>query len=200
VARVAEEQSESRNHHDLLRFTSRQGGEQMSELIVVGFKGQFTADEVLLDIFKLEQVHLIDLDDAAVAVRKKDGTIVLKHSNILVMADAAAGCGWGLLIGTVCLNPLMGTLVGGIIGATVGKITKVVEKIGIKNDFINELAETLTPDSSAIFILVRKGSPDKVAEEFGKFHGKLLRTSLSPESEAELRDILEKSVTLKKMD
>ncbi len=172
----------------------------MSELIVAGFEGQFTADEVLLDLFKLEQIHLIDLDDAAVAIRKKDGTIVLKHSNILVMADAAKGCGWGLVIGAVCLNPLMGTLVGGVIGATVGGIAKVVEKIGIKDAFIKELADTLIPDSSAIFILVRKGTPDKVATELGKFDGKLLRTSLSPQSEAELRDILEKCVTLKKTD
>jgi uncharacterized membrane protein len=176
------------------------GGKHMSELIVTGFKGQFTADEVLLDLFKLEQVHLIDLDDAAVAIRKKDGTIILKHSNILVMADAAKGCGWGLVVGAVCLNPLMGTLVGGVIGAMVGEIAKVVEKIGIKDDFIKELGDTLTPDSSAIFILVRKGTPDKVAAELGKFDGKLLRTSLSPESEADLRDILQKSVTLKKMD
>ncbi len=172
----------------------------MSELIVAGFKGQFTADEVLLNLFKLEQVHLIDLDDAAVAVRRMDGTIVLKHSNILVMSNAATGCGWGLLIGTVCLSPVMGTLVGGIIGAAVGEITKVVEKIGIKHDFIKELADTLVPDSSAIFILVRKGAPDRIAGELGKFGGKLLRTSLSPENEAELRDILQKNVTFKRTD
>ncbi len=172
----------------------------MSEIIVAGFKGQFSADEVLLNLYKLEQVHLIDLDDAAVAIRKKDGTIVLKHSNVLVMSNAATGCGWGLLIGTVCLSPVMGALVGGIIGAAVGEITKVVEKIGIKDDFIRELADTLTPDSSAIFILVRKGTPDKMAGELGKFGGKLLRTSLSPESEAELREILQDSVTFKTTD
>jgi len=101
---------------------------KMSELIVAGFNGQHTADQVLLDLFKMEQIHLVDLDDAAVAIRKKDGTIAIKHTSILVMADAALGSGCGLLIGTVCLNPLMGTLVGGVVGAAVGGIIKVVKK------------------------------------------------------------------------
>lgn len=170
----------------------------MSELVVAGFKGQFTADEVLLDLLKIKQIHMIDLDDAVVAIRKQDGTVTIKHSSVLVMADAAAGCGWGLLIGAVCLNPLMGTLVGGVIGAAIGKIVKVVEKIGIKEDFIKEVSNTLVPDSSAIFILVRKALPDKVVEELSKFKGKLLRSSLSPENEKELIQILQQSVTLKK--
>ena len=171
---------------------------KMSELIVAGFNGQHTADQVLLDLFKMEQIHLVDLDDAAVAIRKKDGTIAIKHTSILVMADAALGSGCGLLIGTVCLNPLMGTLVGGVVGAAVGGIIKVVKKIGIKDDFIGGVADTLRPDSSAIFVLVRRGLPDKVAEELGKYGGRLLRTSLSPENEEELNKILQQSVTLKK--
>jgi uncharacterized membrane protein len=172
----------------------------MGELIVAGFKGQLTADKVLLNLLDMKQIYLIDLDDAAVTIRKKDGTFSIKHSSVLVMADAAMGCGCGLLIGTVCLNPLMGVLVGGVVGAAVGKITKVVEKIGIKEDFIKEVADTLTPDSSAIFVLVRKGIPDKVVAELSKFGGTLLRSSLATENEDDLRRILEKNVTLKKDD
>jgi uncharacterized membrane protein len=168
----------------------------MSELIVAGFNGQFTADQVLLDLLKMQQVHLIDLDDAAVAVRKSDGTIAIKQTSTLVMADAALGSGCGLLIGAVCLNPLMGTLVGGIVGAAVGKIIKLVEKIGIKEDFINDVADTLTPDSSAIFVLVSKGLSDQVAQELKKFSAKLLRTSLSPKNEQELNEILQQNITL----
>jgi uncharacterized membrane protein len=170
----------------------------MSELIVAGFNGQFTADQVLLDLLKMQQVNLIDLDDAAVAVRKSDGTIAIKQTSILVMADAALGSGCGLLIGAVCLNPLMGTLVGGIVGAAVGKIIKLVEKIGIKQDFINDVADTLKPDSSAIFVLVSKGLSDQVAQELKKFSATLLRTSLSPKNEQELNEILQQNITLQK--
>jgi uncharacterized membrane protein len=172
----------------------------MSDLIVAGFEGEFTADEVLLDLLKMEQVHLIDLDDAAVAARKKDGTFRIKCSNVLVMADAATGSQWGLVIGAVLLNPLMGTLAGGVIGATVGKVIKVLKKIGVEEEFIREVADTLKPDSSAIFILVRKTLPEKVVEELRKFRGKLLRSSLATANEVELQKILQESVTLKKVD
>ena len=168
----------------------------MRDLVVAGFDGQYTADQVLLDLLKLEQVHLVDLDEAAVAMRKSDGTISIKHTSSLVMADAAVGSGCGLLIGAVCLNPLMGTLVGGVVGAAVGKIIKLVEKIGIKEDFINDIAATLQPDSSAIFVLVSKGLSDQVVAELGKFSGTLLRTSLSPKNEEELNKILRQNVTL----
>lgn len=172
----------------------------MNDLIVAGFEGEFTADEVLLDLLKMEQVHLIDLDDAAVAVRKKDGTFRIKYSNVLVMADAATGSQWGLAIGTVLLNPLMGTLAGGVVGAAAGKVIKVLKKIGIEEEFIKEVADALKPDSSAIFILVRKSLPEKVVDELRKFKGKLLRSSLSPENELELQKVLQESISLKKAD
>ncbi|MGA7828448.1 MAG: DUF1269 domain-containing protein [Geobacteraceae bacterium] len=168
----------------------------MRELIVAGFNGQFTADEVLLDLVKLNQINLVDLGEAAVAIRKADGTISIKHTSILVMADAAVGGSCGLLIGAVCLNPIMGTLVGGIIGAAVGKIVTLVEKVGIEDDFIKGIADTLTPDSSAIFVLVSKGLSDQVAKELGKFSGTLLRSSLTPESEQELCEIIKQNVKL----
>jgi uncharacterized membrane protein len=170
----------------------------MSELIVTGFKGEFTADEVLLDLFKLEQVHLVDLEDAAVAARKKDGTIKIRHTNILVKADATLGSEVGLVVGTMLLNPLMCTLIGGVVGAAVGETVKVLEHIGVKDDFIRDVAETLKPNSSAIFILIRKSIPGKVVEELSRFKGRLLRTTLSPTQEAELKNILMEHVTLKK--
>lgn len=170
----------------------------MRELIVAGFDGQYTADQVLLDMLQLKQVHQLNLEDAAVAIRREDGTIAIKHTSVLVMADAAMGSGCGLLIGTVCLNPLMGTLVGGIVGAAIGKVITLVEKIGIEEAFIKEVADTLKPDTSAIFLLVSKELSDQLAKVLGRFDGILLRTSLAPQDEAELNRILRQSISLGK--
>jgi uncharacterized membrane protein len=158
----------------------------MSELIVAGFKGEFTADEVLLDLLKMKQSYLIDLDYAVVAARRDDGTITVKSNNVLVHADATAGCQWGIIIGG-----LAGLIIGGIIGATIGETVKVLRRIGIKSDFINEVSETLEPGSSAIFLRVRKSLSDKVVEELKKFNAKLLRSSLAITKEAELIKELE---------
>jgi uncharacterized membrane protein len=157
----------------------------MSELIVAGFKGEFTADEVLLDLLKMKQIHLIDLDYAVIAARRDDGTIRVSHNNVVVHADATAGGQWGTLFG----GPV-GYIIGAIIGAVVGETVKGLKQIGIQDDFIREVSETLEPGSSAIFIRVRKALSDKVVEELKNFHAKLLRSSLVITDEAELLKVL----------
>ncbi|MBW1750395.1 MAG: DUF1269 domain-containing protein, partial [Deltaproteobacteria bacterium] len=56
---------------------------------------------------------------------------------------------------------------------------------------IKGLGETITPGSSALFVLVRKATPDKVLEELKEFEGKILKTSLTADKEDALREALE---------
>ncbi|HEX9022981.1 MAG TPA: DUF1269 domain-containing protein [Geobacteraceae bacterium] len=153
----------------------------MSELIVAGFRGEFTADEVLLDLLKMKQIHLIDLDYAVVVARRDDGSIRARHNNVLVHADAAAGGQWG----TLFAGPV-GFIIGGVIGAVIGETVYELKRIGIEDDFIKEVAQVIEPGSSAIFIRVRKSLSDKVVEELRNFNAKLLRAALTITSEAEL--------------
>ena len=157
----------------------------MSELIVAGFKGEFTADEVLLDLLKMKQIHLIDLDYAVVVARRDDGTIRVSHNNVVVHADATAGGQWGTLFG----GPV-GYIIGAIIGAVIGETVKGLKQIGIEDDFIKDVSETLEPGNSAIFIRVRKSLSDKVVEELKNFKAKLLRSALTITDEAELLKVL----------
>ncbi len=48
----------------------------------------------------------------------------------------------------------------------------------------------MTNDSSVLFVLVRKPTPDKVVEEIKRFGGTVLRTSLSHEDEDKLQAAL----------
>ncbi len=58
---------------------------------------------------------------------------------------------------------------------------------------MKELAANLTNGTSALFVLVRKATGDKVLERLKQkgFKGKVLQTSLSVEAEDELRKVLE---------
>ena len=160
----------------------------MSDLIVIGFPDEFKADEVLLDLRKLEREYLIDLEDAAIVVRKKDGRVKIKQTQELVTAGALSGGFWGLLIGLMFFEPMLG-----ILGAAVGALSGALTDIGIDDNFIQELGNTIEPGTSAIFVLVRKSTPDKVLDDLSKFEGKVLRTSLSHEDEAQLQAVLTKS-------
>jgi len=92
---------------------------------------------------------------------------------------------WGMLIGMIFLNPLLGAAVGA--GAVSGKITD----IGIDDTFIKEFSANFTPGGSALFVLFREVSGDKVLERLKDFKGKVLKTSLPMDDEEKLRKALE---------
>ena len=72
-------------------------------------------------------------------------------------------------------------------GAAVGALSDV----GINDEFMKKLAETMHPESSVLFVLVRKATPDKVLEELKGSGGKILKTSLSDEDEAKVQAALD---------
>jgi uncharacterized membrane protein len=159
----------------------------MSDLIVIAYDDEFKAEEVRLTLAKLQVEHLIELEDAAVVVKNEQGKIKLKQAVNLTGAGAASGGFWGVLIGILFFNPLLGAAVGAASGALAGAFSD----IGVDDNFIRELGETLQPKSSALFVLVRKVTPDKVLEEVGKFGGKVLRTSLTKDEESQLQTVLD---------
>jgi uncharacterized membrane protein len=160
----------------------------MSSLIAVGFKDEFTADAVVLELRKLQKEHLIDLEDAAIVIRDKDGKVKIKQTQELTTAGTLSGGFWGLLFGFIFFNPLLGWAVGAIAGGLSGALTD----IGIDDNFIREVGSTIEPSTSAIFVLVRRATPDKVLADLSRFEGKVLKTSLSNEDEAKLQAILTK--------
>ena len=158
----------------------------MSDLVVIGYDTEFRADEVRLELLKMQKDYLLDLEDAVVAVKKSDGTVKLHQTYPLPAAGAVGGGGGGLLIGTIFLSPLLGAAVGAAAGAAAGALSD----IGIDDDFMKELAGTLQPGSSALFVLVRKATPDKVLESLRGLGGTVLKTSLTHENETKLQAAL----------
>ena len=158
----------------------------MSTLVVVGYDNPFKADEVRLTLLKMQKDYLIDLEDAAVAVKDQNGKVKLHQAVNTTAAGAVSGGFWGSLIGLMFLNPLLGFAVGAASGAVSGALTDV----GVNDNFIKELAATLNPGSSALFVLVTKATPDKVLDELKGSGGKVLKTSLSHEDEAKLQAAL----------
>jgi uncharacterized membrane protein len=86
------------------------------------------------------------------------------------------------LIELIFLNPLLGAAVGAAAGTVSGALTDV----GVDDKFMQELAATMTPGSSVLFVPVRKATVDKVLEEMKGTGGKILKTSLSHEDAAKL--------------
>ena len=59
---------------------------------------------------------------------------------------------------------------------------------GLDDEFIKEVGETVEPGHSALFLLVSEITPDKVLDDVKRYNPKVLRTSLSQEDEAKLKE------------
>jgi uncharacterized membrane protein len=167
----------------------------MSDMIAVAFKGEHTAGQVLNKLQALQKEYLIDLEDSCVVVRDASGQVHLKQAVNLTKAGAASGglqgAMWGTLIGLLFLNPLIGMVTGAAIGAGSGALAGALTDYGIDDKFIRSVGSSIEPGSSALFILVRSVTADKVLPELEPFQGTVLRTSLSNEQEERLRQALQ---------
>jgi Predicted membrane protein len=166
----------------------------MSDLVVITFQGRDTADRVLNDLRSMQREYLVDLEDAAIVTRNEDGKLHLKQSVNLVgmgaMSGGTWGALWGVLVGILFMNPLAGLLAGAAAGAGAGALAGALSDYGINDDFIKQLGETVCANSSALFVLFRKVTLDKVLPEFEKFSGTVMKTSLTQEQEDKLREAL----------
>jgi uncharacterized membrane protein len=162
----------------------------MSNLVVLGFDGMHTADEVLNKLRSLQKEYLIDLEDACVVEREASGKIHIKQAVNLVAIGAATGVSrgalWGALVGILFMNPLAGMAIGAISGAGAGALSGSLADYGIRDDFIKKLGETIPQGSSALFVLFRSVTEDKVLPEIEPYKPRVLKTSLSNEAEAKL--------------
>ncbi len=158
----------------------------MSTLVVVEYEDPFKADEVRLMLWKLQKDYLIDLADAVVAIKDAQGRLKLHQAVDHTPIGATQGGFWGALIGLMFLTPLLGATVG----AAAGAISGALSDVGINDKFMKDLAAGLKPKTSALFVLVRKSTPDKVLEHLQGTGGTILKSSLSHEDEAKLQRVL----------
>ena len=162
----------------------------MSNLVVIAFEEEHKAFELRAELIKLQKEYLIEMKDAVVVTKDQEGKVRLHQAVNLTATGAVGGGFWGALIGMIFLNPLIGAAVGAGAGALSGKLAD----IGINDKFMKELGETFQPGTSALFVLVKKATPDKVLEKLKGFGGKVLKTSLSKIDEESLQKALAERV------
>jgi len=157
----------------------------MSDLIIIGYPDETTAENVWAELVKLQHDYLVDLEDAAIIRRDQKGKL---HVTTPVHHQAAwgglSGLFWGTLIGLLFLFPLapLTGVAGGIMGAALG----AAGDLGIKDDFKQRVQDLIQPGTSALLVIVRKATPDKFLEALRPYGGTVLKTSLPRDAEQEL--------------
>jgi uncharacterized membrane protein len=159
----------------------------VSDLVAIAYPDVATAEDVLVNLSNAVKEHVIELDDAVIVERRPDGKVKL-HQPSTAGAGAVGGALWGGLIGLIFLMPLLGMAIGAATGAATGALSDY----GIDDDFMKQLGNELPEGGAAVFVLIRKVSIDKILPNI-KHEGKVIKTSLSDETEANLQAALDRA-------
>ena len=158
----------------------------MPEMVAIVYPDTETALKVRERLLELQSEYLVDLADAVVVSKNADGEVKLHQAVNLVKQGAISGGVWGGLLGLLFLNPLFGLAVGTAMGAISGSVADY----GIPDDQMRDLGQSFQPGTAALFLLFNKLTADKVLPEIAEYGGTVLRSSLSHEEDAKLREAL----------
>jgi uncharacterized membrane protein len=158
----------------------------MSTLVAIAYPDRETADKVRQELIQATKEHLLQLEDAVVAVHEPDGKIKLQQAASPAGAGAAGGAIWGGLIGLLFLAPLLGMAVGAAAGAAGGAMADV----GVNDKFMKELGAKMPPGGAALIALGQTDARDKLLERIRPYGGHVIQTSLDTEQEERLRSSL----------
>jgi uncharacterized membrane protein len=161
----------------------------MSDLVAIVYPSEQKAEEVRQRLLQLQKEYLIKISDAVIAVKTEAGPVKLNQLVNTTAIGAASGSFWGLLIGLLFLNPIVGVALGAASGALGGALSDY----GINDAFMKELSASIKPGNAALFVLIQQMTADKVLKEIKDAGGIVLKTSLDDSKEKMLREALAKA-------
>jgi uncharacterized membrane protein len=157
----------------------------MTTLTVWKFDSPTGATEAMAKLAGVQQQRLIEIMDAAIVEwpegKKKPKT---RQVNDLAAAGALSGAFWGMLFGMLFFVPFFGMAMGAAMGALSGHFADY----GINDDFMKSIRDQVTEGTSALFLLTGTVTLDKVEEEMKGQIGTLIKSNLTHEQEAKLRE------------
>jgi uncharacterized membrane protein len=157
----------------------------MAHLVAIAFEHETDAGEALKALREIEKLGEMELEDTAVLVKDQGGKLRVDNEiSGAVETGAVAGGMLGLVLGF--MFPIAGLAAGAAAGALIGRAGRT----GVDGQFVKDLGEALQPGTSALLLMVRRASPAVAVQAVKRFKGSVYQTTLPPELEEELRQLL----------
>lgn len=156
------------------------------ELVAFRFADPLLAQEASIAMIRLERHQSISIDDLAI-VNKTDGRVHIHQTRDMNTGQGAATGGmWGALIGLAVAAPFIGAAIGAAAGGLFGKL----RDIGINDNEMRDLGDSLTDGEAAMFVLLKDFQIAHLLAELRRFDGRLLHTTLDSATAAQLEEAL----------
>jgi len=185
VCAIARRRSRCDRRHRILPFD--QEVEAVGALAVWRFAALEDAEQTLPQLESMVRSGEISVDDAALVTwRRNHRKPATRMLGGLTGPGALWGGFWGMLLGLVFLAPLAGPTFGAAAGAVAGSL----RDFGVEDDFVKRVRDTVTPGSSAIFLISDSRSVDRIAVALEPMPVEMIRSDLSNVQEKRLREEL----------
>lgn len=160
-----------------------------NHLVVQTFqKNLDRATEVFDNVKKMAEGGLIQVEAGAAIIRDYDGNVkVCQNSEWTAGSGAGWGGFWGLLIGLIFAGPVAGLLGGMGLGAILGGTASHK----LDQDFMEDVAKSLKPGDSALFMAVPEEHQTETINKLSEFGGLIISTEISEEAQENLHKAVE---------
>jgi uncharacterized membrane protein len=158
----------------------------MSLLAVWKFDTDYGAESAGLALRQLKGPEREIVHDAARvswALGSSQPSTCLMHE--LAREEGFGEAFWGVLFGLIFFSPLLGAAVGSATGGLSGSLAEW----GIHDTFVNRVRDTVTPGTSALFVLGCDQVVDGVQDAVRLHPVKVLTTRLTRRQEGSLRRV-----------
>lgn len=155
------------------------------EFIVAAFPEESKAEDILKKLKQMDRDGSIQILNAAVLKKNKDGKVRVKETEDV---DSRRGALFGAIAGGIVglLGGPAGVLVGAAAGAATGGVAANVIDMGFDNQMLKEIQESLSPGSSAILALIEHEWVDQVVSILENFQAQLMRQAIKGEIVSQL--------------
>jgi uncharacterized membrane protein len=147
----------------------------MTDLIVLAFDTPDGAQQARTQMEGFEEGALVGINDMVVVERDANGKVNLNQTRRHAGRKIVGGTFWGMLIGLIFFVPGLGAA----IGAAVGVGLSYFRDFGISDDFMKEIADTIKPGTSALFLLTTGADPGQILLRLKPLGGKIIHTTMT---------------------
>jgi uncharacterized membrane protein len=156
-------------------------------LYIVTFDHELKAQKLLDDMESATQEGTFDFIDAAVMIRDNEGNIEISEtSDPSTKRGAIVGGVIGGFIGLI--GGPAGVGLGAAAGAAIAGFATSKMDLGIPDDELRTIADSLQPGTSAMVVIVKDAWVDIMFSKLSRYNGEVKQQELSQEVIAELLD------------
>ena len=155
----------------------------MPTLVVIAYRDETSAATAAEQVQRLVRHLRIEPDASAVVRRDRHGRLQLTTNHHPVTGDVTWGMVWTLVFMLLFARPSPDD-------ANLDALLELLAAGGLDERFQAEVRDRLDPGTSALFLGLGAGQPDRVLDVLGDFGGEVLQATMTVAGLAALQEVL----------